>query len=417
MGSIVASPFAPLREWSFRWFFLSSLTSYSNVWALRIAQTWLVLELSGGDALMLGFTTAAQFVPILLVGLIGGSLADRFNKLRILAACDLVIGTLAVANAVLVATGVVRAWHVVALALLMGTAAAIGQPARQVLPGELVRSHHLIGAMSLTQSTWAVGRIIGPVQAALLLSAWGMAACLVLAGVLLIVFALLIVRLLAGRLERRHRSGGTGVLAGVGYVLRRPDLSIVLAVMLVVCALGWNSQLTIALMADELFGTAGAFSTLTAVFAFGGVLGTLGASRLARPRPVTFAISLLVFCLVTLAAGLVPSGWWFGVLMVPVGFTSLVVAVSASVLFVTVSPIELRGRVTAFFQVASSGATAVGGPVLGLLAVHGGARATYTWSALVMAAAVIAAGCLVMGSSRLRDRSWWQPPSSDGDEG
>ena len=165
--------FAALRTRNYRIYLGGAFVSNIGTWMQRVAQDWLVLELSGGSALALGVTTGLQFLPMLLVTPYGGLIADRFDKRRILkitqswlALCALVLGVLAV-------TGVATTEHVYLLALLFGLGVAFDNPARQTFVAEIAGPEHLPNAIGLNAASFHAARIIGPALAGLVIAAFG----------------------------------------------------------------------------------------------------------------------------------------------------------------------------------------------------------------------------------------------------
>ena len=126
-----APTFRSLRVRNYRLFASGQIVSLSGTWAQRVAQDWLVLELSGTSGVALGITTGLQFLPMLLFGLYGGVLADRYDKRRLLIGAQVAMGVLALVLGLLDLTGVVQLWHVYLLAFLLGLASVVETPVRQ----------------------------------------------------------------------------------------------------------------------------------------------------------------------------------------------------------------------------------------------------------------------------------------------
>ena len=166
------STFRSLRVRNYRLFAGGQVVSLSGTWAQRVAQDWLVLELSGSGT-ALGLAVGLQFLPVLLLGLYGGVLADRHDKRRLLLAAQAAMGVLALVLAVLDLTGAVRLWHVYVLALGLGVASAVDTPARQAFVSELVAPADLPNAVSLNSATFNAARIVGPALAGALIAAAG----------------------------------------------------------------------------------------------------------------------------------------------------------------------------------------------------------------------------------------------------
>ena len=164
--------FISLKVPNFRIFAIGHFVAVVALWMQRIAQDWLVLELSG-SVTAVGITVALQFMPSLLLGPWGGMMADRFAKRKILMLCQSVAAVLAAALAVLALTGAIEVWHVYGIALVLGLVTVLDQPARQVFVNELVGPRYLRNAISVNSTTFQLGGLIGPALAGLLLTAVG----------------------------------------------------------------------------------------------------------------------------------------------------------------------------------------------------------------------------------------------------
>ncbi|MDT7547885.1 MAG: hypothetical protein QOE84_279, partial [Actinomycetota bacterium] len=138
MSPALTVTFRSLRVRNYRLFASGQMVSLSGTWAQRVAQDWLVLELSHNSGLALGITTGLQFLPMLLFGLYGGVLADRYDKRNLLVGAQVAMGILALGLGLLDVTGAVQLWHVYALAFLLGLASVIDTPVRQSFVVEMV---------------------------------------------------------------------------------------------------------------------------------------------------------------------------------------------------------------------------------------------------------------------------------------
>jgi len=153
---------------NYRILFPASVLSNIGTWAQRIAQDWLVLELTG-SAQLLGLVTALQFLPSLLLSLYGGVLADRFDKRTLLMITNIGAGLGSLTLGLLVVTGVVEIWHVALLAFLVGVFSALDAPVRTSFNSELVGKSDIPSAISLNSANFNAGRLIGPAASGLLI--------------------------------------------------------------------------------------------------------------------------------------------------------------------------------------------------------------------------------------------------------
>src|SRR5437773_6081051 len=183
---------------NYRLLLIGQAISQSGGWMARIAQSWLVLEMTDSPV-ALGTVTTLQFLPILLLSLLAGTLADRYPKRRVLLIVQAVSMTQAFALTVLVATGQVQLWHVYVLAMIQGTANAIEQPLRQALPAELVGRELITTAVGLNSAVFNSARILGPALGGLVVATLGVVGAFALNGAsyLAVLISLLLMRLAA----------------------------------------------------------------------------------------------------------------------------------------------------------------------------------------------------------------------------
>ena len=167
--------FQALRNRNYRIFLAGALVSNVGTWMQRIAQDWLVLELSGGSGVALGITTALQFLPLLLFGPWGGVLADRYPNRRVLVVAQACLALLALTLGVLDGLDVITLGAVYVLAFLLGVVTAVDGPTRQSFLIEMVGREDLPNAVGLNSTAFHGARIIGPAIAGVLITAFGTA--------------------------------------------------------------------------------------------------------------------------------------------------------------------------------------------------------------------------------------------------
>ena len=386
--------FRALRVRNFRLYASANLVSLTGTWMQRIGQDWLVLQLSGGSGVALGLVTALQFGPSLLLSMYGGVLADRYPKRRLLLITQALMGALALVLAVLVATGAVALWHVVVLAAGLGSVAAVDAPVRQAFVSEMVGPELLTNAVGLNSTIFNGARLIGPSLAGLLIgAASGDTAPAFFVNAASFLFT---IGALAGLRADELRPSPPVARArgqlreGVAYTWAHPDLVLAMVLAFVIGTFGFNYQVTIALMAREVFGLgAQAFGLLSTCFALGSLSGALlSTRRTVRPRQRFLVASSVVFGLLTIACGLMPTYATFAVLLVPTGAAALVFSVANnSFVQLGVDP-QMRGRVMALYFMCFMGGTPVGAPLIGWISEHLGAP----WGLILGGAVVVLAG-------------------------
>src|SRR4051812_10025646 len=267
--------FRSLRVRNYRLYASGQLISLTGTWMQRVAQDWLVLELTNSGT-ALGVITALQFGPALVLGLWGGVLADRGDKRRLLLATQSGLALLALILGVLDVAGVVAYWQVVVLALMLGLVTAIDTPVRQAFVVEMVGRDDLTNAVALNSTTFNIGRILGPAIAGVTITAVG-------TGWAFIANAASSIAVLAGLLMMRtgelypsvplRRARGQ-LRAGFAYVRGRPDLLLTMALIFVIGTFGLNFQITTALLAKHVFHrSASGYGLLSTALAVGACAG------------------------------------------------------------------------------------------------------------------------------------------------
>jgi MFS family permease len=364
----------------------------------RVAQDWLVLELTHGSGTALGITTGLQFLPQLLFSLWGDVIADRYSKRRILFATQAAMGALALILGVLALTGAVAIWQVYLLAFVLGMVAVVDGPTRQTFVAEMVGRTGMANAIALNSAAFNLGRITGPAVAGLVISTVGTpAAFLVNAasfGAVLIGLKLMRPSELH-RVERAPRAPGQ-LREALAYVRARPNLWVTLALVFFVATFGMNFQVTTALMSRGVFHTgAGAFGLASTMYAVGALGGALLAARRARPGMRLLLTTALAFGVLEVAAGLMPAFWSFLALLVPTGLALLMFTTTANSTTQLGTTYAVRGRVMGLYMLVFLGGAPLGSPLVGWAAEQFGARMSLIAGGLVSVLAAVVAALLL----------------------
>ena len=398
--------FTALANPNYRIYVSGSFVSNVGTWMQRVAQDWLVLELSHGSALAVGITTGLQFLPMLGLSAYGGLIADRFDKRRVLrltqgwlALCAAVLGVLAV-------TGVAHTWHVYLLAFAFGLGTAFDNPARQSFVSEVAGRDHLPNAIALNSATFNAARIVGPALAGLVIAAWGTGWAILSNAVTYAAFigalALMNTATLntvapAARAKRQIREG-------LGYVKAHGDILLILGVAFFVGTFGMNFQMTSALMAQQQFHRGPQeYGILGTIMAVGSLVGALlAARRRARPRGRFVVLMALAFAGVEVVAGVMPTYASYAAVLPLLGFTALLTLTAANAsVQLGVDP-ALRGRVMALYVMVLMGGTPIGAPVLGWVGQVFGPRWTLIGGGGLTAAGVLLCVALLAHREHLR---------------
>jgi MFS family permease len=401
----VSPTFRSLRIRNYRLYATGGLVSNIGTWMQRIAQDWLVLELTDNNGIALGVTTGLQFLPMLLVGPWAGSLADRYSKRKLLILTQAFMGIVGAFLGLLVVTDVVQVWHVFVLAALLGVGASVDAPARQAFVIEMVGPDDVSNAVGLNSASFNLGRVIGPALAGFLIVLFGTGPVFLINAVsyVAVILALRAMRVADLESAPRMARGKGQVREGIAYVRRRPDLMLVMVIVFFVGTFGLNFQMTSALMATEVFDKgAGEYGLLGSVLAIGSLSGALLAARRGRPRLRLVVLSAIAFGFVEVVAGLMPTYITFIAVLIPIGLCQMTMLNAANATIqLGVDPI-MRGRVMALYMAVLMGGTPFGAPLVGFVAETFGAR----WS--LIAGGVISAGAAIIASLLLARREGLQ---------
>lgn len=360
--------FTSLRVPNYRRYFFGMLTSNTGTWMTRTAQSWLVLMiLTAQDPVALGYVTALQFLPSLVLSPVGGALADRFPKRVLMIMTQSVMALNALALGLLVVSGTVQLWHVYMCALIEGTASSIDGPARQSFVAEMVPREQLPNAISLNSTSFNTARLLGPGIAGVLISVIGTGAVfLVNAASYAAVIAALVTldRNKLAQVERSTTKGG--IRAGLAYVRTKPYLMLVLTLAAFMGLFGMNFQMTNVMMAGMVFEKgAGEFGLLGTIMAVGTLAAALLSARRQRPRLRVLMAAMGVFVVSMLLSAVAPNFWVFAALLVPCGLAATTMMITCNSLLQLTSSAEYRGRVMSLYMLVFMGSTPIGAPIIG----------------------------------------------------
>ncbi|GIF15189.1 MFS transporter [Actinoplanes teichomyceticus] len=395
MRAVLDTTFRSLRVRNYRLFAGGQLIKLIGVWMMFTAQDWLVLELSDDSPGALGVVTALQFVPVMLLTLYSGRLADRYDKRKLLIVANAVFAVTAIAFAVLVAAGVVQLWHVFLFALLLGIANAVETPVRQAFVSELVELPLLPNALALSAATFNSARIGGPALAGVLLSVLSTRGVFLIATVLAVAPVFTYLRMNTAELygiERKDR-GEARVLDGLRYVGRRADLLLPICLMAAIGMIGFNFPVTLAALAKINFHAgASSFGLLTTALAVGALGGALaGSGRRTRPGAYRVIGAALAFGVLEFAVGFAPNFVVAMLLLVPTGFFSIYLAQAANHRVQMGVDADYRGRVMALYVLVFLGTTPIGATLAGWWGEHFGVPSSIWMGGLISFVASAAA--------------------------
>ncbi|QLH22516.1 MFS transporter [Streptomyces sp. Rer75] len=402
--------FRSLRVRNYRLFATGAVISNTGTWMSRIAQDWLVLSLTGSSTAV-GITTALQFLPMLLFGLYGGVIADRYPRRKLLLFTQTALGLCGLALATLTLSGHVQVWHVYLIAFLLGMVTVVDNPTRQVFVNEMVGPRDLRNAVSLNSANFQSARLIGPAVAGVLITAVGSGWAFLING---LSFGAPLVGLLLMRpselnpVKRAPRGKGQ-LREGLAYVGSRPDLLWPIVLVGFIGTFGFNFPIWLSAFADDVFHAGpGTYGLLNTLIAAGSVTGALLAARRVTTRRRLLVGAALMFGVLEVAAAVTPFFWLFAALMVPVGIFSLTFNVTANSSVQLATDPEMRGRVMSLFMMVFVGGTPIGGPLIGWVTDTWGARVGFAFGGLISAAAAVGVGLMLARAGGLRLKVAWR---------
>ena len=384
--------FRSLQVPNYRTFFAGHAVSVIGTWMQRVAQDWLVLELSD-SAVAVGVAAALQAVPMIFLGLWGGLLVDRLDRRRTIMATQAVSAVLAAALAVLTLTGVVQLWMVFGLALGLGLVTVLDLPARQAFVTEMVGPEDFVNAQSLNSTIHNTGRLIGPAVAGLLIAWVGSGAAFAVNAVSFVAVLISLFRIDPRQLHRSEPAPTKRgqALEGLRYVWARSDLRACLLLVAVLALFGQNFRVVLPLFArDVLGGGAETYGWLTSALGAGAVLGALATAA----RETVTAWSMLVwggvFSVVSMLLAGAPGLFVALALLVGLGVANISFNTLARTLLQVGAEPTMQGRVIALHAIVFMGSTPIGGPMIGWVCEQFGSRVGLLLSGLVPALAALA---------------------------
>jgi len=369
------------RHRNYRILYPANAVSNIGTWAQRVAQDWLVLELTNNSGTYLGLVTAVQFLPILLFSLLGGKFADRFNKRKALILTNTLGGASSLVLGLLVVTESVLLWQVFVLAGVLGLSNAIDGPVRQSFTTEVVGPDDLPNAVSLNSANFNAGRLIGPAVSGALIAAFGTGPSFLVNGLsyLFVIAALFQLNEKTFFRQDQKKSDGN-IREGIKYVRSRPDIYAVLLIVFFISTFGLNFQIFNALMATKEFGLGPASFGLMGTFvAIGSFTGAVGSARLERFRSTKFVIKGgIVFSTSVIILSILPTFTTYMIWLPICGVSALTTLVSANSIVQTSSDPAIRGRVMGLYLLIFMGGTPFGSPLIGVMSELIGIRPTIT---------------------------------------
>lgn len=391
-----------LNNREYRLYWSGQVLSQVGTWMQSVAQSWLVLQLTGSP-LRLGLISTLQFAPMLAFAVFSGAVADRFPKRRLLLTTQSILAGQALTLALLVWTGHIRYWHVAVLAFVLGLVNTLDNPSRQSFVSELVPKRDLVNAVALSSAGFNSARIVGPALAGLLIARFGIAPAFLMNG-LSFVFVIGALLMLGARGDARRARPTTmleEVREGVGYAMRTPRIRLALGVLAVVSVFVFNFGVYVPLLArNVLHQGADGFGFLMASLGVGAVSGalTLGALRTERPPVSLIFTAAALACSGILGLSAVRQFWVAVPALFLVGFVAITVTAGCNTTLQLSAPDELRGRVMSLYTLVFGGSVPLGALLVGFVSEHWGVPTAF----VVMGATGLASTLALIATWRLR---------------
>ena len=361
---------------NFRKYYYGQAVSMAGTWMQVVALGWLVLKLTN-SATDLGLVTAAQFVPVLIFGPLGGLVVDRMDTRRVLILTQALSAVLAVALGVLTITGAVELWMVYVLAGLLGVVTTVDNPARQTFVLELVGPESLSNAITLNSVNINAARAVGPAIGAVVITVIGIGPCFLINAASFVAVIIALMRMHPASFHPKvHAPRAKGqVRDGFRYVWNEPALRTPLLMMGLIGTLAYEFQVILPVVAKETFGgDAGTYGIMTGAMGVGAVVGGLATASRARHGLAALTKVSALFGVAIMLVAISPTLLMAVLALVIVGVVSITFLAQANTtLQLTASP-EMRGRVMALWTVAFLGSTPIGGPIVGFIAEEAGPR-------------------------------------------
>ncbi len=383
-------PLAALQYRDFRLFYSALLVSALGSQIQSTANIWLIYELTGSP-LLLGLTGLARGLPILLFSLIGGVIADRVDRRRLIMLVQAIQGLLGLLLAALALTRVIEVWHIYLITIIASSLSALNAPARGAIIPNLVPGNSLLNALALNSTVWQTSTLVGPALAGISIALLGVAATYAIDGTLHILTLVSLARMRLDPVTARARQSALASLReGLSFV-RHQSIIMVLLAMDSAAMLFGSYRVLLPIFARDLGVGADGLGLLLSAPAAGSLIGAAVMMSLGdlRYKGLFVAGGILTYCLFLVLLACSP--WFLLSLVVAIGlgFFDSVQAIPRNTAIQLITPNELRGRVSSFQSMLTNGAPALGQAQSGALAAIIGAPLAIGAGAVICAALIL----------------------------
>ncbi len=385
--------FRAFRHRNYQLFFAGQIISLTGTWMQSVAESWLVYRLTGSSVL-LGVAAFCSQIPVFVLAPIGGTVADRTNRHRIMVTTQSISMVLPLVLSALTLSGRVQVWHVFTLATCLGIVNAFDIPARQAFVVEMVGREDLLNAIALNSSMVNGARVVGPAIAGILVAVVGEGWCFLLNGIsyVAVIAGLLLMEVPQARREKRPHSPWRDTVEGFRFVARTRPVRALLLLLGIISFAGMPYAVLMPVFARSiLHGGARELGILMAASGLGALCGALSLAARRDVRGLGGWIAVSAGCFgVALGLFSLSHAFWLSVaLLVPVGASMMVEMAASNTLIQAMVPNALRGRVMSVYSMMFLGMAPFGGLWAGYVAERIGAPATVAIGGVICIAAAI----------------------------
>lgn len=384
------------RHRNFRLYLAGQLLSLHGTWMQSVAQAWLVYRLTD-SSFMLGLVSFLNLAPVLLLGLFGGAVADRYSRFRLFWVTQTIAMLQAFTLGALTLSGYIEVSHILVFATLLGIVHAFEIPARHAMVAGLVERAELPNAIALNSSLFNLARFLGPALAGALIAAFGEGPVFVLNGLSFLTVLLALAAMRPRPAMHARPAGSGGPWAGLQFAWRQPSLRWALALVALVSLTGTPYLVLMPVFVRDVFG--GGVQQLGILVGASGLGALIAALRLAQREHHAGLERLIVISGLLVGVGLLlfsqAGSFAFALVALPLIGFSINSLVSGTNTFLQLQAEDaLRGRLMSLFSVVFLGFAPLGNLLAGSVAQHIGAPHTITACALIclIGAAVLGNG-------------------------
>ena len=361
---------AALQHRDYSLFYLGLVVAGVGSQVQQTANIWQIYEMTNSP-LHLGLTGLARAIPLIALSLMGGVIADRVNRRQVILAAQGISGLMALVLAALTITGHIEVWQIYATIMVSGTLMALSAPARSAIIPTLVPRHHLMNAIALQSTVWQISNIVGPAIGGLLIAAVGLGATYVANGAAHVVTLVALAMIHIGPLVVRQRPSALRSLTeGLSFVRRNSVILALLGTDAAATFFGHYRVLLPFVAANVGFPGPEGLGLLLAAPGVGSLLGAAAIMSLGdlRYKGMVAVVAILGYCVALVLLAISP---WFLMAIVVSGALGLFDSLQATprnTVIQSITPDEMRGRVSSFQQMLTSGVPSLGQAYVGAIA-------------------------------------------------